>query len=357
MILDNQNQLKKFDQNQVEESIGLLGQQIAQVITENKKASFPAEYKKCKKVVFNGMGGSHLGIGLIKSLFADILKVPIDIISGYNVPAQVDKETLYVISSYSGNTEEPLSTFSEAKKRGAKIVFITANHEKNDLLTLAKKHQLPGIIFNTNLNPSQQPRLGLGYAIFGAITLFQKLGMIKITETEIKKLIDFLNNNNRLFVSKLPMIKNVAKKIALSMRDKQIVLVGAEFLVGNLEIFRNQTCENSKTLAQYLILPDANHYALEGLSHPQSNKKELIFIFIHSNLYHPRIQKRMALTEAIIKKNKIKSLSINLSRPNKLEQAFELLQISSWTTFYLSILNQVNPATIKWVDWFKKQLA
>ena len=133
-------------------------------------------------------------------------------------------------------------------------------------------------------------------------------------------------------------------------------MVGAEFLIGNLRILRNQLCENSKNFASYLTLPELNHYALESLANPKSNRKNLVFFFLDSKLYHPRVQKRSRLTKQVVKKNKIKLLSYNLTGKTKLVQAFETLQLGTWVSFYLAILNKVNPAEINWVDWFKKQL-
>jgi len=79
-------------------------------------------------------------------------------------------------------------------------------------------------------------------------------------------------------------------------------LVGGEFLEGNLHALRNQFCENSKNFASYLVLPDMNHYSIEGLKNPAGNQKNLIFVFLESDLYHPRVKKRLALTKEIVKK-------------------------------------------------------
>jgi len=68
------------------------------------------------------------------------------------------------------------------------------------------------------------------------------------------------------------------------------------------------------------------------------------------------VKKRLALTKDIVKKNKIKIYSYKLSGKNKLTQSFELLNFGSWLTFYLAMLNEVNPSLIPWVDWFKRRL-
>lgn len=362
MNLNNPKLYKKLDTGQVAKSISLLPDQIRQVLEDSRLIKIPAGYtqstptlaKKITQVVINGMGGSNLGARIIKSLFSDQLKTPVIIQPGYEVPAFVNKNTLYIISSYSGNTEEPLSAYDKAKKQGAKILAITEDGAKNKLKNLMLKDNIPGYIFKPKYNPSNQPRLGLGYSIFGTMSLLAKAGVIKIKNDEIKNLIAKSEINDRKL---RPGVKNnPAKIITQNLFQKQIIVVGAEFLSGNVHTLRNQISENSKNFTSYLTLPELNHYAMEGLANPQTNKKDLIFLFFDSRLYHPRIQKRSRLTQEVIKKNKIQAVSYELKGKTKLEQSFEMLQLGVWITYYLGMLNEVDPAKIPWVDWFKKQL-
>jgi glucose/mannose-6-phosphate isomerase len=299
------------------------------------------------------MGGSNLGAGIVKAVFSDQIKVPISIIPGYSVPANVDKNTLYIISSYSGNTEEPLSVYKEVKKRGAKILGI-ASQSGNKLEKLMIKENIPGYIFNPEFSSCKVPRLGIGYTFFGTAVMLAKAGLFKIKINEVKDIIASMEIWDREF--RPSAANNKAKKLAENFYDKIPVAVGAEFLMGNLRVIRNQFCESSKNFAGYLTVPELNHYAMEGLEFPKGNKNNLVFFFIDSGLYHPRIQKRVALTKKIVKKNKIKYLEYKITNKTKLGQALELLQFGTWVTYYLGILNKKNPGTNPWVDWFKKSL-
>lgn len=355
MNLDNFQQYKKFDTGQVAESIELLPDQIRQVLSEAHLIKIPREYNKVTQVVINGMGGSNIGAHIVKSLFRDQIKVPISITPGYNVPAHVNKNTLYIISSYSGNTEEPLSTYQEVKKRGAKILAITAKG-KGKLEKLMIKDNIPGYVFKPRYNPSGQPRLGVGYSTFGIAVLLAKTGLFKIKVKEIEDIIANMEIRGRKLKPESPTMTNFAKKIALKLYKKTVVLIGAEFIIGNVHAMRNHIDECSKHFTTYLTLPDLNHFAMEGLANPQSNKKNLVFLFFDSDLYHARIQKRAQLTKQVIKKNGIKVISHKLKSETRIAQGFKLLQLGTWVSYYLSILNQVDPAKIPWVDWFKKQL-
>jgi len=355
MNLDNLNQYKKLDTGQVAKSISLLPDQVRQVLHEARLIKIPREYSKVTQVVVNGMGGSNLGAGIVKSVFADQIKVPLSITPGYRVPAHVNKNTLYVISSYSGTTEEPLSVYREVKKRGAKIVAITSCAKKK-LEKLMIKEDIPGYIFRPEYNPSNQPRLGLGYGIFGMAVLLAKAGLFKIKVKQVEDMIASLEIWDRGLRPVIKTKNNIAKQIAKKLHNQLPVLVGAEFLAGNLHSLRNQLCENSKKFASYLTLPELNHYAMEGLAYPASNKRTLIFLFFDSKFYHPRIQKRSYLTKKVVKKNNIRVIEHKLKGRTKLMQAFEMLQLGTWVSYYSGALNNIDSVKIPWVDWFKKQL-
>lgn len=355
MNLDDLNRIKRFDTGKVAETIALLPKQIEQVMKDMEKIKLPSTHKQVDKVVINGMGGSNIGVWILQSVFADRMKKPVLLTPGYEVPGYVDSKTLYVFSSYSGTTEEPLSTFAEVKRRGAKMLGITIEGDSK-LRKLMLKEKIPGYIFKPSANPSNQPRLGTGYMIFGISMLLARAGIFDIEKKEIVRLIEGLNERISQFVAGNALAYNPAKQLAKKLFGKQPVLVAAEFLLGNVHALRNHFCENSKNFANYLYLSDLNHFAMEGLTCPATLKKDLVFLFFDSELYHPRIIRRAKLTKEVVKKNGIEIEEYKMSGESKLDQAFELLQFGMWLTYYLAILNQVNPAEITWVDWFKKQL-
>jgi glucose/mannose-6-phosphate isomerase len=355
MNLNDIKEISNFDSGRVAESIVLLPDQIKDIIKQSKKVKLPSAYSKVNKIVVSGMGGSNLGARIIASAFKEELKVPMSIEAGYVVPNFVDQKTLYIISSYSGSTEEPLSTYAEARKRKAKIVVLSAASSKNPLHDLMVKDKLPGLIFEPIANPSNQPRMALGYAVFGFLAILSKAGLIKVSGPAQQRVIDDLRSGGKKL--DIGVNDNPAKRVALELAGKQIFLCGGDFLEGSLHAMRNQFCENSKNTASYLVLPDMNHYALESLANPLNNKDSLAFLFFKSGLYRPAIGKRLDLTKTIVEKNGIKALVWELKSKTKLGQAAEILQVGSWITFYLAFVNGVDPVKIPWVDWFKEQLA
>lgn len=356
MNLDDTKKIKQLDKDKVGDSIEALSGQIEQVQKDADLVKIGENYQNVNKIVVHGMGGSNLGARIIESLFSDRLKVSLEVNPGYNVPSYVDENTLYLLSSYSGTTEEVLSVYDEVRKRGSKILGITAHHEKNKLEEMMINDNIPGFIFKPINNPSEQPRMGVGYSIFGMIALFKKAELLDITDEEINNVVYRLQENNSNLNPEVEIKNNRAKQIAKEMQGKVPVLIGAEHLIGNLHTLRNQFCENSKNYANYFTLPELNHYLLESLTHPKSNKKNLVFWFFDSKDYHDRVKRRSELTKEVVKKNKIKVLDYEVQARSKLSQCAEVLQLGSWVTYYLAMLNNINPSLIPWVDWFKEEL-
>lgn len=356
MPLDNPSIFKKLDQGRVAESISYLPHQLRQVLSDAEYIKIPREYAQIKNVVINGMGGSNLGARIIKSVMLENLSVPFNIEPGYQIPGYVNSDTLFVISSYSGTTEEPLSVYKEVKRRRAKILAICSKG-KGQLEKMIMKDNIPGYIFDPVENPCGEPRLGVGYSVFGMMVMLAKAGLFKIKVKEIEEIINSLEIRDRRLRVSEPTRNNAAKQLALQSYNHIPILVGAEHLEGGLHALRNQFCESSKNFCDYLTIPDLNHFAMEGLSFPITNNKNMIFLLFQSQLFHPRIQKRIKLTKEVIKKYKIPVISYELKCETKIEQAFELLQLGSWLTFYVGILNNIDPVKTPWVAWFKKKLA
>lgn len=357
MDLNNSSQLKEKDTYSIADSIEQLPQQIRQVLADSDLINIPGGYERVNKVVINGMGGSNIGAYILKHALAGRFNIPIEIYPGYEVPAYVDEHTLYVLSSYSGNTEEVLSVYEEVKERQAKILGITAGGDSRGKLgQLMADEDIPGFIFTPQYNVSGQPRMGLGYSVFGILFLLQKCGLLSIENTEIQDIIHYLEEGNKGLNVDTPTEKNEAKSLAEKMAGKQPVLAGGEFLTGNLHAFRNQICENSKNFVCYLTLPDLNHFLLESLENPSFNKEQLTFLFFDSDLYTERVQKRSSITQQTVEKNGIQAWNYHMKGKDKLHQAAELLQLGSWISFYLGMKNEVDPGAIPWVDWFKEQL-
>lgn len=352
--LDDLEKIKPLDHFSVLESVTLLPLQIKNTWEEVLALKLSLDsFKKIKNVVVIGMGGSALGARIIDSLSFEALKVPLEIVKGYHLPAYANQNTLVVVSSYSGNTEETLSGCREAMKRGCLIFAITTNGK---LLKIVKEHQLPAYVFSEDYNPSKQPRLGLGYSIAAQLALLTKVGLVSLKTSQVIEAANYLEklkNELRLIV---PTKDNLAKKIAHEFERKVMIVVSSEHLIGAAHAFKNMINENSKTFALRFSLPEMNHHLLEGLSFPTDNKRFLKFFFLESDFYDPEIKKRYQVSQQVVKKNEIDFFSYKLKGRTRLVQVFEAIYLGGFVSTYLAFLNEVDPAPIPWVDYFKEAL-
>jgi glucose/mannose-6-phosphate isomerase len=299
------------------------------------------------------MGGSTLGMLLVKSAFDRELPVPLEIVNNYHVGDLVTKNTLVIASSYSGNTEEVLSAVEEAKKRQAKIVTISSGGALTDW---ALKNSFPAFIYTTNNNPCRSPRMGLGSSVFGSLILLSKAGLIKVSEPELGRAVEVIKKFSFEFGTTVIGEANFAKKLANDLYDKTVWFVSSEHLLHSAHVAANQMNETAKRFAGYFAIPELNHHLLEGMMYPKSNKNDLAFVFLESKLYDTRVQKRFVVTKEILKKNDIKFFSYQCESQSKLSQVCELLTLSSYLSFYSAMLEGIDPTTIPYVDYFKEQL-
>lgn len=344
--------IKNLDKSQVYESVLSFPKQIEHVAEMAKDFTLPDDYRNVKNVVVAGMGGSALGARLVDSLEYEILKVPLEIVNDYHLPSYVDENTLVIASSYSGTTEETLSCYEEARKLDARVLTISAGGELADR---GHKDRVPSFVFQPQFNPSSQPRLGIGYSTISLMLIMAKLDLISLTPAQIGRIVSAVEKSNR--EHSVENADNPAVLLAGRLKDRIPVLIAAEHLYEATHTTKNQINENAKTFSTHFVIPELNHHLLEGLSFPQTNKDTLLFIFYVSDLYHPRIKRRFELTKQLVESVKIATFTFIPQSQTRLEQAFEVIQFGNFYSFYLAILNGLDPAPIPTVDWFKQEMA
>lgn len=351
--LDDFKIIKNLDQSNMISSIELLGDQINQTWEEVNKIPIPQSYQRIDKIIFSGMGGSALGAYVAKYLYGNNLGKPFEIINDYHLPSYVNENTLVVVGSYSGNTEETISCFNEALKKKAKTVAISAGGK---LEVLAKKHKIPFYKINPKFNPCNQPRMGIGYSIFALLTIFNRLKLVSITKNDIDSLKKIIKENDNHYGIKVFTKKNLAKQLALKIYNRIPIFIAGEFLIGAIHAIRNQINENAKSLAVYFPLPELNHHLLEGLRFPNLISKNDFYLLCQSPLYSDKIKKRLTITNEILLKYKHQSFIFQPKAKEKLYQVIETISFGAYLGYYLAILYQIDPSPIPNVDFFKKRL-
>lgn len=351
--LDNLQEIKNLDKENVLDSVDALPKQCLHAWEDNEKLDVPSSYHNINKIVMTGMGGSGLGARVIESVFANKLKYPLIRINDYDLPKYVDEKTLVICSSFSGTTEETVQNAHQAQEAHAKWMAVGTGGE---LIDFAKEQKAPYYQIIPTYNPSKQPRMALGYSIIGQLAMASKVGITNITKQDIVSLAKEMDVVIKATNVLVPVEKNPAKELAKKFYGKKVIFVAARHLLAAAHCIKNQMNENAKNFATIFDIPELNHHLMEGLRFPESNQKDMLFLFVSSNLYPDRIQQRFTITQNIVKENKIQYATWQAKSANLLSQAFEFIQFGSYANFYLAMLNGINPAPIPYVDRFKVDL-
>jgi len=355
MLLDDEKIIAELDASRVRDSLSALPDQIDAALSEASRIKFSATYKKAADVTVAGMGGSALGAHMVQAVYGGALRAPFCFVNDYRLPGWVGKNSVVVLSSYSGTTEETLACFADAKKRGAMLCGIASGGSLAKKLIKAK---VPAYVFSPEYNPSRQPRMGLGYMATGLVSFLVSMGKLPASaNADLKRSVAVLREIGSAWETKVMSSVNPAKILARELAGKIAVIVSAEHLAANGHILQNQIHEGPKQFCAAFPLPELNHHLMEGLRFPAGASDKIVFLFLGSKLYSKKLKKRMEITQQVVAKQGYQHIYWEPASENKLTQALETLAFGGWMSFYMAMQNRVDPSFIPWVDFFKKELA
>jgi glucose/mannose-6-phosphate isomerase len=310
----------------------------------------PPEYKGIDKVIILGMGGSAIGGDVVRRLALAESKAPVWVHRDYGLPPFTDENTLVIASSYSGNTEETISAFTQSLKTGAKKLVLTTGGK---LKQLAEGEGIPVFI----IDYQAPPRAAFPHSFITLLGIFQKLGLLKDKSAELQEGLKALNKLASDLVETTPLASNPAKQLATKLYRQAVIIYGAEFLSEVARRWKAQLNENSKTLAFFELFPELNHNAVVGYGFPPEVKERLFVVLLHSNLLNSRNQLRYEATTQLLAKAKIKYQMVGGSGASPLAQVMSLILFGDYTSLYLAMLNRIDPTPLDSVDFVKKYLA
>ncbi|MGB8708079.1 MAG: bifunctional phosphoglucose/phosphomannose isomerase [Dehalococcoidia bacterium] len=327
-----------------------LPQQCRTAWDKAKEFQLPRDYANIDKVVILGMGGSAIGGDLVRSLFSSKKKPIIFVSRDYDLPAFVDDKTLIIASSYSGNTEETLSAFSQALDKKCKKLAMTTGGR---LKALAEDAKVPVFV----INYIAQPRAAVGYGFMSLIAFLQKLGLLEDKTAEVKAMIQDLDKLLEELKETVPTGSNRAKQLATKLHGKIAVIYGAGILSEVAHRWKTQINENSKAWAFYEVFPELNHNAVVGYQFPQELASKIYVVLLRSSSLHPRILIRYQVTSELLEQSGISHETIDSRGKSELSQMMGLIYLGDWTSYYLAILNETDPTPVKAIDYLKKRLS
>lgn len=308
------------------------------------------DHRTIANVVVAGMGGSALAALLVKSWLKTELKVPFEVTRTYDLPDYVDHNTLVIASSYSGNTEETISCFEQARAKGAQVAVIAAG---GNLIEKANEHK----IAYASLRFGLQPRMAVIYNLCALIEILANFGLVSISKLdEIYSKAEWLESETAKWNSDVLTANNYAKQLALQAVGKTAIFYGGTLMAPVAYKWKISWNENAKNVAFWNELPEFNHNEFIGwTSHPV--EKPFAVFDIVSNLEHPQILKRFKVSDRLLSGLRPKSTVINLSGETAIEQMLWGSILADYVSIYLAILNGVDPTPVVLIEKLKQELA
>ena len=285
---------------------------------------------KFENIVVCGMGGSGIGGDLIAPF---VKKIPVYVNKDYGLPGFVNRKSLVFVVSYSGDTEETLSAYAEAKKRKATVVVITGGGK------LAEKEKKAIII------PSEipQPREAIGYLFLSILVILSNTRIISNQDNTIREAI-------RLLVPKL--CSKEGFMLAKKLKDKIPVFYSSGDLKGVCYRIKTQINENAKQPAFCSVFPEMNHNEINGF---KKNAKKLYAVLIRDKKDSLIIKRRMDISKKIIKE-KTKITELHVKGKSLLARMLWTIYVGDYTSYYLALMNKEDPTSIPVIKELKGKL-
>ncbi|MFN2292708.1 MAG: bifunctional phosphoglucose/phosphomannose isomerase [Anaerolineae bacterium] len=348
--LDDLDLLHEIDEKDMLGHVANLGQQCRDAWEATKGLELSGRHLEADRVMITGMGGSAIGGDLAAAVVEATSPLPITVHRDYELPGYVDDQTVVIASSYSGKTEETLSSFKIAHDRGCPLVAVTTGGR---LAELAAEWDVPLVRFNYQ----SQPRAALGHSLFSLLGVLHALGLGGKLEADLEEAMAVLDQQKAELQPEAAYDQNRAKQLAQDMAGRIPIIVGAGPLAPVARRWKTQFNENAKSWAYFEVLPEMDHNALSGIEFPPEAKDWLYVFFLRFEGLHSRVRLRIDLTHRIFGDQGIATQQVDVPGESVLAQIMAGVQLGDYVSCYAALLNRTDPTAIGAIEGLKKEMA
>ncbi len=336
--------ISEFDKSNMFEILKEFPKQVKEAVEIGKSFEGFRENLKTNKIYLLGMGGSAIAGDLLATYLTNHLRLnlSIEVVRGYDIPSYVNEDDAIIASSYSGGTEETISTFRKALERKMNVIAITTGGE---LFRIADANNVSLI----KIPEGYQPRCAVGYSFFPLLLAIVK--SINLEEKIVNKINDEINDTIKVLGSASENYSNKESNFALNLAKEfkgfVPIIYSSYDKLGSVSIrWVRQIQENAKHLAFYGLLPEMNHNEINSFDRPLDFISKLGLIILKDIEDHDRIKIRLeALKELLTTKVNFVKV-IESKSQSSLARIFDLLYLGDWFSYYLAIVNDTDPTPI-----------
>lgn len=350
-MLDDLETISKIDKTGMLDAIEKLPEQIKETEEIVNTAQINNIFK-IDHIIINGMGASAISGDILQALFRDKIDIPIFVSRSYDLPKWANKNTLLFSQSYSGNTEETLSTFKHACQKKCKIIGISSGGK---LQEFCKKREIPHI----KIPSGYQPRAATAYTLFSSIGTLKKVGLLhNFIESEIEETIEItqeFRNKNKITI---PTKDNISKQIAKKIFNTIPQIYGWGIYTPIARRWCQQLNENSKIICRYDEVSECNHNDIIGWSmNPEMSKKFTCILFRDETDESIYMSKRLNFMQEFYEGVASNVIEIHTKGKKRLAKMMYTMYLGDYISCYLAILRKTDPTPVDAITELKKELA
>lgn len=342
-MLDDQNRIKQLDTFDALTLAANTPDQLRHGFSIPKQSV----KREIRNVVYCGMGGSGLQAEFIKTWPG--LDVPFVLHRDYGLPDFVDEHTLVLAASYSGNTEESLSSLEVAREKGAYIAVMAGGGKMKEL---AEEH---GDVFGV-IPKAVQPRMAVFHSFRLLVEMLIAFGLVDTAKLEeLDDAASFLDKVKEPWLKDVPTADNPAKQLGEKLVGKTPIFYAASHVAGAAYKWKIGVNENAKNTAWYNVYPEFNHNEFMGwTSHPV--EKPFAVVDLRTSYDHDRIEQRFDLSDRMLSGMRPHAITVEAQGDSLLQQLLYLVLFGDFATIYMGLLNGVDPSPVSLIEKFKKEL-
>ena len=350
-ILDDPSEIQRRDSQDMLGYLGRFDRQLDQALKIGNQVDLPAISTGVRSVTVSGMGGSAASGDFLQTYLGRELKVPLWVNRNYGAPGFVGRETLSLLCSYSGNTEETVSAYRAAHAAGAPIVCISSG---GALARLALEHGHPW----ARIPGGQPPRSALGFLSFPCLAILSRLSLIPNPDRELAQGMEWVRDRIRTYGPHQASSHNPAKQAAQALHGRIPFVYGSQ---DRLELVARRWCgqfaENGKQLACWKALPEMNHNEVVGWNHPPDLLERILPVFLRDREDHSRVRLRSDWTRRFLARRSGNTLEYWTEGDSWLDRLLMLILLGDYASVYLGLLNGEDPSPVAAIDELKDELS